>query len=140
MSENQAADKGGTIVILCEDPPCEGPSLADSNVWMVEFPYLLELEQEWKWISLLTASIKDFQEIPRISKNSKDFKDFQGFPRMPQEPKDSKDSKDSKDTKIQKSSPTRTYQSVGPRAKRTRGQKKVRCDSKKYPVIQQSIW
>ena len=44
MSENQAADKGGTIVILCEDPPCDGPNLDDSNVWIVEFPYRLKHE------------------------------------------------------------------------------------------------
>ena len=38
MSENQAADKGGTIVMRCDDPPCEGPSLAANKVWMVELP------------------------------------------------------------------------------------------------------
>ena len=32
MSENQAADKGGTMVMRCDDPPCEGPSLADNKV------------------------------------------------------------------------------------------------------------
>ena len=38
MSENQAADKGGTIVMRCDDPPCEGPSLAANKVWIVELP------------------------------------------------------------------------------------------------------
>ena len=32
MSENQAADSGGTMVMRCDDPPCEGPSLADNKV------------------------------------------------------------------------------------------------------------
>ncbi len=45
MSENQAADNGGTIVMRWDDPPWRACSFEASRVWIVELPWRLKLRQ-----------------------------------------------------------------------------------------------